>query len=128
MVTAVPTRILIIEDDQDVAFMMKVRLQFVGYDVHTETYGGPGLSYALAHRPDLVILDVRLPDLGGYEVCEELRKVYSHADLPVLMYSVLDEPGDDQRGLTSGADAYLTKRCNPEQLVDAVDTLLHETP
>ncbi len=126
MVSVCQERILVVEDEDDIAVVLKARLQSAGYAVHTESYGSAAVSYAIEHQPDLVILDVKLPDLGGYEVCEELRKVYDRADLPVVMYTVMDGHNDDVRGFVSGANAYLSKECEPDRLLDTVEQLLQE--
>ena len=117
-------RILLVEDEEDVALVLKTRLEAVGYDVHTETFGSTAVSYAVEHQPDLVILDIRLPDLGGYEVCQELRRFYGRGHLPILMFTVLEGLNDDIRGFASGADAYLNKRCAPNRLLATVNQLL----
>ena len=127
MVAACIERILVVEDEDDIALILKARLESAGYEVHTETYGSSALSYAIEHHPDLVILDVKLPDLWGRDVCQELRKVYERAELPVLMFTVMNGPIDDILGFAAGADAYLTKDCEPTELLDTVDQLLHQT-
>jgi DNA-binding response OmpR family regulator len=120
-------RILVIEDETDIAMVLKARLMSAGYEVHTEPYGSVGLSYAADNLPDLVILDVRLPDLSGYEVCQELRKLCppSELQLPVIMFTVMDDPVDHSQGFSSGATAYLHKTCAPTELLNTVDELLH---
>ena len=120
-------RILLVEDEEDVAFVLKIRLEAAGYEVRTETSGAVALSYAAAHQPDLVILDVKLPDFGGHEVCRELRKLYPRDDLPVLMFTGLDGPMDDIPGFVAGADRYLSKRAEPEALFKAIEGLLSQS-
>ena len=119
-------RILLVEDEEDIAFVLKIRLEAVGYEVHTEASGAVALSYAAQHQPNLVILDIKLPDLGGHEVCRELRKLYGHSELPVLMFTGLDGPMDDIPGFVAGADRYLSKRSEPEELFRAVEELLSQ--
>ena len=69
-------RILVVEDEADISLAMKARLEAAGYEAQTAIYGAEGIGRAMAHQPNLVILDVRLPDLSGFEVCRELRKLY----------------------------------------------------
>jgi DNA-binding response OmpR family regulator len=128
MVTTCPERILLVEDEEDVAFVLKTRLERQGYDVHIEAFGSTALSYATEHRPDLVILDLKLPDLDGYAVCQELRRLYSRDDVQVLMFTGLDEPSHELRGRATGADAYLTKRVQPAELFSTVTRLLSQRP
>ncbi len=126
MAVASQERILVVEDEADLAASLTARLEAVGYAVHTERSGSEALRYAAHHRPDLVILDVQLPDVCGYEVCEQLRRAVPHAELPVLMFSVMDTPADEMRGFASGADAYLPKRCRPTDLLQTIAQLLRE--
>ena len=121
-------RILVVEDDPDTAAVLHTRLAAAGYEVHIEAYGATALSYAVAHRPDLVILDVKLPDLNGYDVCQELRTFYGRSEVPVLLYTAMDDPIDAVYVVTCGADAYLTKQCEPTELLRVIDQLLHEIP
>lgn len=123
-----PERILLVEDEEDVAFVLKTRLERQGYEVHAEAFGATALSYAAEHRPDLVILDVKLPDLDGYAVCQELRQLYARTDVQVLMFTGLENPSEELRGRNTGADAYLTKRVQPAELFSTVSRLLSQRP
>ena len=122
------TRVLVVEDDLDTAVVLRARLAAAGYEVHVELSGIAALRFSADHRPDLVILDVNLPDLSGYDVCQELRRFRSRADTPVLLYTAMDDPIDAVYVVTCGADAYLTKRVGPAELLQVVDQLLHEIP
>ena len=118
-------RILVVEDEGDLSLLLQARLEAAGYEVHIEPLGSVGVEYAIEHHPSLVILDVRLPDLHGFEVCRQLRQRYNHEELPVLMFTVMDGPVDDIHGLSAGANAYLPKACHPAELLSAVERLLH---
>ena len=118
-------RILIVEDEGDLSLVLQTRLEAAGYEVHISQLGSDGVEYAIEHHPNLVILDVRLPDLHGYEVCRQLRQRFSHLELPVLMFTVMNGPLDDIQGLSAGANAYLPKACQPARLLDAVERLIH---
>lgn len=119
-------RILVIEDDEAMAKAVKVRLESAGYTVHTEGCAAVALSYAAEHRPNLIILDLRLPDLGGYEVCRRLRQMFDPWIPPILMLTGMDQPVDQLRGFAHGADAYLTKPCDSAELTKTVAVLLGE--
>ena len=119
-------KILLIEDDEKVYQPLKCRLESVGFEVHVKDCGTTGLSYAAEYRPDLVILDLKLPDMGGYEVCKKIRKLYHHWVMPILMLTGMDEPIDQLRGFAHGADAYLTKPYEPAELLKTVKLLLGE--
>jgi two-component system alkaline phosphatase synthesis response regulator PhoP len=120
-------RILIVEDEIPLARMVTWQLESAGFAVHTETAGKAGLTYALEHHPDLVILDLRLPDINGYEVCRELRKLSMPWTTPILMLTAMDKPIDQLRGYAHGADAYLTKPFEPAELLRTISLLLGQT-
>ena len=115
--------ILVVEDDQLLADSLRRLLETSGYDVHEATCGTSALSYASNHRPDLVILDLRLPDMSGYEVSRELRRMCQPWAVPVVMLTGMDRPIDQLRGFAFGADVYLTKPCEPDELLKTVGTL-----
>jgi len=119
-------QILVVEDEEKVATLLASRLESAGYDVRTEAFGEAALRYAASHRPDLVILDLKLPDIHGYQVCQELRKLYHFWAVPILMLSGLTEPIDSLRGFAYGADAYLTKPFEFSELLEIVAQLLGE--
>ncbi len=119
-------RILVVEDEKDVAGLLRARLEANGYGVHVEETGRDALKDAQATRPDLVILDLMLPDMNGYAVCEELRMRYSSWALPVLMLTAKDQPRDQLRGYSSGADAYLTKPYDAKELLSVIAELLRD--
>lgn len=116
--------ILVVEDERKLADILRIRLESVGYQVHLEYQGVSALHYAQEHRPDLVLLDLKLPDLHGYEVCRQLRSMYHRWDVPIIMLTAMGLPVDELRGFAHGADAYLTKPCEPSELVQTVSTLL----
>ncbi|MBI4354824.1 MAG: response regulator [Candidatus Omnitrophica bacterium] len=120
-------QILIVEDEVPLANLVKSRLESSGYEVHTETHGQAGLAYAADHRPDLVILDINLPDMNGNRVAQELRKLYHPWTLPILMLTINNKPIDQLRGFAHGADAYLTKPFDASELLKTVNLLSGET-
>lgn len=119
-------QILIVEDDESLAMLLTQRLESEGFEVHAVSSGATGLVYAAEYRPDLVILDLRLPDMHGYQVCKELRQIFHPWALPVLMLTGMDQPIDELRGFAHGADAYLTKPYDPTELLKSVRLLLGE--
>ena len=119
-------QILVIEDDEAMAKAVKVRLESIGYTVHTEGSATVALSHVEKQRPDLVILDLLLPDIGGYEVCRRLRKIFDPWVPPILMFTAMDQPVVQLRGFAYGADAYLTKPCAQAELTKTVAILLGE--
>lgn len=117
-------RILVVEDDAPIAQMVQKRLECAGFAVHIEDTGCGGVQYAEAHHPDLVVLDLRLPDIHGYQVAHDIRARYAPAAVPILMLTALDQPMDKLRGYARGADAYLTKPYRSEELVQVIQRLL----
>jgi len=117
-------RILIVEDDAAVARQVQNHLEKAGHEVHVEHSGKPALAFAAEKRTDLVVLDLRLPDMSGYDVCTELRRIYHPWILPVVMLTGLKEHTDQLRGFRHGADAYIIKPVTASDLVTTVGALL----
>jgi len=117
-------KILVIEDDPGALRFTAYALQQEGYQVLTAANGVDGLKMALEETPDLVVLDVMLPGIDGFEVCHCLRNTPATANLPILMLSVKRRESDRNMGLAVGADQYLSKPIGPAELVANVGTLL----
>ena len=124
MTTAVRERILVVDDDSDILELLRIRFSAEGFQVHTEERGLSALKYAETTQPDLVILDLRLPDIHGHEVCQKLREMTSPRYVPVIMLTGMSRPMDQLRGFSFGADAYLTKPYRWEELLNTVQVLL----
>jgi len=119
-------RILVVEDDQQIqAFLSRV-LEGSGYSVLTAGSGASAVTSAAKERPSLVILDLRLPDMNGYQVCNILRKMFYPSAMPILMLTALNQPIDQLRGYAHGADAYMTKPCEPPDLLRTITMLLEQ--
>ena len=108
-------RVLVVEDDPAIARVLELELGEAGYRVEVSGAGGPGLAAMERERPDLVILDIRLPDMDGLSVCRRARRA-GH-DMPILMLTALDRVGDRVVGLDAGADDYLAKPFAIEELL-----------
>ncbi|MCR4923474.1 MAG: response regulator transcription factor [Lachnospiraceae bacterium] len=111
------SRILIVEDENAIAELEKDYLELSNFDVEIESDGKNGLDRALAGDYDLLILDLMLPSMDGFDICKEVRKV---KDIPVIMVSAKKDDIDKIRGLGLGADDYLTKPFSPSELVARV--------
>jgi len=116
--------ILIVEDDQDIAEMLGAFLRSAGYQVVTENWGEDGVRSARAKRPDLVILDVRLPDIDGFEVLERMREHVSTRYTPVIFLTERREREARLQGLALHADDYITKPFDVEELLLRVQNTL----
>lgn len=115
------SRILIVEDERKIARFLELELQHEGYEVDTAENGRAGLQKALEGRPDLMILDLMLPELSGIEVCRRLRH---ESDLPIIMLTAKDDVSDKVMGLDMGADDYMTKPFAIEELLARIRVLL----
>ena len=119
-----PATILVVEDDAGIASILQRRLEAIGHGVHVEQTGRGALAFAAEFQPDLVILDLRLPDLGGYEVCRALRSLYTRWPVPIMMLTGMDKPVDQLRGFAHGADAYLVKPFDLNEVTRTISELL----
>ena len=119
---AAMNRILVVEDDPAVAQSLVEGVGREGYDIHWESTAAGGLAYARDHAPHLVILDVRLPDGSGFDVCRQMRSMSLRQ--PVLMLTVQSDEVDKVLGLEMGADDYLTKPYRLRELVARIRSLL----
>lgn len=115
-------KILVIDDDEKITSMLRRSLAFEGYTVFTANHGMDGLKQILENNPDLVILDVMMPQLDGWEVMRRIRE--GGSNVPVLMLTAKDEIADRVRGLDLGADDYLVKPFALEELLARVRVLL----
>lgn len=115
-------KILVVDDEQAVRDSLQRSLQFNGYEVVLAEDGQQALARVQDHRPDLMILDVRMPNLDGFEVCRVLRERGDHT--PILMLSARDAVADRVAGLDAGADDYLLKPFALEELLARVRALL----
>ena len=113
--------VLVVEDESSIASFVSLYLKNAGYGVKTAATGGDALAQVAAEAPDLVVLDLMLPDIDGIEVCKRIRQ---RSDLPILMLTARDEDVDKIIGLEVGADDYLTKPFNPRELVARVKSVL----
>ena len=117
-------KILVVEDDPASSRLISYTLERAGYQVLTAPNGLEGLGKAQEEEPDLVILDVMLPGLDGFQVCRRLRAESRTRHLPILMLSAKAQEIDKATGLKVGADDYLTKPADPSELVARVQNLL----
>jgi two-component system alkaline phosphatase synthesis response regulator PhoP len=117
-------KILVIEDDPATSRLVDYSLRHEGYEVLTASNGLEGIRKAHAEAPDLIILDVMLPGMDGFEICHRLRAEPDTARLPILMLSAKAQEIDRDTGLKVGADDYLSKPAAPAEIVSRVEKLL----
>ena len=117
-------KILIIEDEAEMRALLTLHLQFHGYEVSGAMDGEHGLKEVKDSIPDLIILDVMLPGIGGYEVCERLKTDKHFSDIPILMFSARAGDIDKTIGFRCGADDYLPKPFEDTLLMGKIERLL----
>ena len=117
-------KILVVDDEEHIRRLVALYLTREGYSVETAATGREALSRVYGARPDLVVLDLMLPELDGREVCRELRRSRATEDLPIIMLTARGDPFDRVLGLELGADDYLTKPFEPRELVARVRAVL----
>jgi DNA-binding response OmpR family regulator len=113
--------ILVIEDEPHIALGLKDALEFEGFRVFTAGNGRDGLALAKQEKPNAVLLDLMLPDMNGYQICEELRR--QDAFVPILMLTAKSQEADKIRGLDVGADDYVTKPFSIGELIARIRAL-----
>ena len=116
--------VLVIEDDRNTANLIALYLKRDGFRALTAADGQSGLAMAERHRPDLIILDLMLPKMDGWEVCRRLRR---RSEIPVIMLTARGEEIDRVAGLTLGADDYMVKPFSPRELVARVKAVLRRS-
>ena len=116
--------VLVVEDETSIASFVALYLKNAGYGIRTVGTGQEALDVLARERPDLIVLDLMLPDLDGLEVCKRVRQ---SSDVPILMLTARDEDVDKIIGLEVGADDYLTKPFNPRELVARVKSILRRS-
>lgn len=117
-------KILVVEDDPATLRLVDYTLRHEGYQVLTASNGLEGIRKAHNEAPDLIILDVMLPGMDGFEICHSLRSEPDTAQLPILMFSAKAQEIDKDTGLKVGADDYLAKPADPSEIVSRVGKLL----
>lgn len=120
--------VLVVDDELLTRDLLRMMLERAGFEVLEAVDGRHALKQVSAHVPDLVILDVMMPDIDGYEVCRRMRQQDTTADIPVLMLSAKTRPEDAAEGLRAGATRYLPKPITYNELIRNVREVLKSVP
>jgi len=118
-----PQRILLVEDDDALANVYVTRLQAEGFDVRRVSNGEEALATALTYKPNLVVLDVMMPKVSGFDVLDILRNTPETANLKIIMLTALSQSSDQERAKSLGADDYLVK--SQVVIADVIDRIRH---
>lgn len=119
-------RVLAVDDDDVIRSLLVMNLEMEGHEVLTAANGRAALERITADAPDLVLLDIMMPELSGYDVLQRVRQDPQHRTLPVVFLSARAMEADVRKGLELGADRYVTKPFDPIDLMDLVADLLTE--
>lgn len=120
------TKILIAEDERDIRDLITFTLQFAGYEVVAASNGEEALSMARQETPDLILMDVRMPRMTGYEACAAMKSDPKLKDVPVIFLSAKGQDSEIQVGLQAGAAEYLLKPFAPDQLTQRIQAVLQK--
>lgn len=121
-------RILVVDDEVYIAHILEFSLGMEGYEVITAMSGQEAIEQADRGNPDLIVLDILMPDMDGYEVCRRLRADERFAETPIILLTAKHGEEDRARGLQVGASAYITKPFRPVDLIDQIRSLLGLVP
>jgi DNA-binding response OmpR family regulator len=121
-------RILIAEDERDIRDLIAFVLRFAGYEVVTAADGEEACQLALRETPDLILLDVRMPKMTGYQACQWIKAEPALQRIPVVFLSAKSQETEVQAGLAAGAQKYLLKPFAPDQLVNKLSEILRGRP
>lgn len=116
--------VLVADDDRDIRDLVAFKLSSVGHEVVAVADGPAALSSASERPPDIVILDVSMPGMSGFDVCRALRQNQATAAVPVLLLTAKAQEADIQTGFGAGADDYIVKPFSPRELVSRVEAVL----
>jgi len=120
-------RVLIVDDENDILNLVKRILTREGFEVITASDGKEGLAKVYSEAPDLMILDINMPVMNGWEVCRKIREDPLYKHLPIIMLTVRKTKADQLKGLNLGGDEYITKPFFPAELLARVKTVLQRT-
>ncbi len=118
------TKILIAEDERDIRELVNFSLQFGGYTVVQAANGAEAVEQAQKELPDLILMDVRMPKMTGYEACRQMKTMPELRDIPVVFLSAKGQESEIQTGLEAGAEEYILKPFAPDELVKQVQAVL----
>ena len=117
-------RILVVDDEVYIVHILDFSLGMEGYEVLTAFDGEQAVETALAQKPDLIVLDIMMPKLDGYETCRRLKASAITRDIPVILLSAKGRNIDQKIGFDAGADDYITKPFSPRRLVERINAML----
>ncbi len=122
------TKILLVDDEPSIVKMVGKRLEVEGFEVLIAVDGQDGLTKARAESPDLIVLDLMLPQLNGYEVCTMLKQDTRYQHIPIVLFTAKAQDKDEKLGMECGANAYVRKPFRAQELMEKIRSLLPAAP
>jgi DNA-binding response OmpR family regulator len=121
-------RILLVDDEPSIVKMVGKRLEVEGFEVLIAMDGQDGLAKARSASPDLIVLDLMLPKMNGYEICTMLKQDARYQRIPVVLFTAKAQEKDEKLGMECGADAYVRKPFRAQELLEKIRALLPDAP
>lgn len=117
-------KILVVDDEPSIARLVKMSLAVEGYEVKTAVSGFEAMESVEQDKPELIVLDIMMPGMNGYEVCMEIKKKPTTKNIKVIFLTARGNPGDAQQGFSIGGDDYIIKPFDPEELLEKVKNII----
>jgi two-component system sensor histidine kinase ChiS len=117
-------QILVVDDEPSISRLIKMSLAVEGYEVRTASSGFDALEELEKGKPELLLLDIMMPGMNGFEVCTEIRSKPQFKGMKIVFLTAMGNPGDAQRGFAVGGDDYIIKPFDPEELLSKVQTII----
>jgi DNA-binding response OmpR family regulator len=121
------TKILIAEDDRDIRELIAISLTYAGYEVVSASDGQQAVDLTIEEKPDLIMLDVRMPRLTGFQALEQIKEQPEFEDVPVVILSAKGQETEIQSGLDLGASQYILKPFAPDELIEKIRQIVDST-
>lgn len=122
------TKILVAEDEKDIRELVSFSLKYSGFEVFTAVDGQEALEKALEIKPDVIMMDVRMPRMTGYEACAKMKEIDELKDVPIIILSAKGQDAEIQAGLNAGAYEYILKPFAPDELIQKVKKIVSGLP
>ncbi len=117
-------KVLVVEDNEDNLLLFRFMLEETGYEVIEARDGAEGVALALQEKPDLIVMDIQLPDIDGLEATKRIRASEADSDIPIIALTSFAMAGDREKALAAGCNGYITKPINPETFIAELEKYL----
>ena len=117
-------KVLVVEDNEDNLLLFRFMLEESGYEVIEARDGAKGVALALQEKPDLIVMDIQLPDIDGLEATKRIRASEADSDIPIIALTSFAMAGDREKALAAGCNGYITKPINPETFIAELEKYL----